>query len=358
MKLNILTTGVLCNDPLINIASKELSKAKLNVDFETKWTLVTHSEERANLCRTQIESFQNFSIVVDEESRKDRTSSTRKALLNINQGEYVWMLPEGFIPTSDCISKISELIKQNHFLAIEGTKCSGIDHIIFEMPEYFEFQNNETMLSFFYKVRTNGISIPCEELSSGSVNGSGNIENGANSDMERLSVIYWNLKYSFHKYTHVYESLLNKKKYSTKSLLEIGVAQGASLRTFRDFFSNAKIFGLDIYPESILMEPRIDVVIGDSSEIESFLKIKELNNNDNFDIIVDDGSHKLSDQIKSFELLWPMLKDDGLYIIEDVNDEELLKNELARFVPKNTIVTFDLRPQSRLVDSGIVLINK
>lgn len=358
MNLNILTTGVLCNDPLISNAAEQLNKAEFKKYFEPKWTLVTHSQERANLCNAQAQSFENISVVIDEESRSDRTNSTRKALLNINEGELVWMMPEGFIPTPDCAQKISNLIANNTSIAIEGTKCSGLDHIIFQMPSHPTFKDSETMMAFFDSVRKNGLSVPSEELSSGSVTGSGKIEHGAKSDMERLSVIYWNLKYSFHKYTHVYESLLNKKRFSATSLLEIGVAQGASLRTFRDFFPCAKIFGLDIYPESILKEPRIDVVIGNSSEEKPFLQLKEMNGGKTFDIIVDDGSHNPADQLRSFELLWPMLSENGLYIIEDVTGEEALKNELAKTVARSSIVTFDLRPQSNLVDSGVVLISK
>lgn len=358
MTLNILTTGILCNDSLIEMTSNQLHKAEFNKYFNTKWILVTHSSERENICKNQARLFNNVSVIIDEESRKDRTNSTRRALLNISEGEYVWTLPEGFIPTEDCASKIFELLKQNTLLSIEGTKCLGLDHVIFKMPNQTTFNDNESMMRFFNHVRENGRIISSEELSIGSITNTGKIENGAKSDMERLSVIYFSLKFSFHKYTHIYESLLNRKKHTVKSLLEIGVAQGASLRTFRDFFPNAKIFGLDIYPESILKEPRIDVVIGDSSNIDSFLEIKKLNNDNNFDIIVDDGSHKSSDQIKSFEILWPMLNEDGLYIIEDVYDEMYLKQELSKIVQKNSIVTFDLRPQSNNVDSGVVLIIK
>jgi hypothetical protein len=214
------------------------------------------------------------------------------------------------------------------------------------------------MLLFFDTVRKTGQTVLSEELSNGSLTRSGKIEHTAKTDMERLSVIYWSLKYSYHKYTYVYEALLNKKRFSVKSLLEIGAAQGASHRAFRDFFPVAKIFGLDINPESILKEPRIDVIIGNSSDVEPFLQLKEINGNNNFDIVVDDGSHNPADQIRSFEILWPMLSEGGLYIIEDVFDEEYIKNELSKFVSKNLITTFDLRPQSGCVDSGVVLISK
>ena len=38
-----------------------------------------------------------------------------------------------------------------------------------------------------------------------------------------------------------------------------------------------------------------------------------------FDIIIDDGGHKMSEQISSFRMLYPNLNKGGLYIIEDLN---------------------------------------
>lgn len=38
-----------------------------------------------------------------------------------------------------------------------------------------------------------------------------------------------------------------------------------------------------------------------------------------FDIIIDDGSHKTSEQIKSFEILSKQLNKGGLYVIEDLH---------------------------------------
>jgi hypothetical protein len=349
MKLNILSTGVLCNDPLIEKAAEIFKRSELEKRFDVLWTIVTHSSDRSMACKSQSQSFANTNVVVDGESRKDRTSATRRALLEIKEGDWVWTMPEGFVPSEGLASKIADLIRGNSPAAIEGGKCSGLDHMIFRNPSHAVLQDNESMLGFFSETRRNGRPIPSEEMAE---------THGAKTDMERLSVIYWNLKYSFHHYTNVYEPLLNSRRFSTRSFLEIGVAQGASLRTFRDFFPNAKVFGLDIYPESVLKEPRINVVIGNSSDKEPFLEVNNLNGGQKLDVVIDDGSHNPADQIRSFELLWPMLSEGGLYMIEDVPGEEGLKNELSKIVPKSSITTFDLRPQSGLVDSAIVLINK
>jgi len=41
-----------------------------------------------------------------------------------------------------------------------------------------------------------------------------------------------------------------------------------------------------------------------------------------FDIIIDDGPHTLESQLKSIELYLPKLKQDGLFIIEDIQSVE------------------------------------
>jgi hypothetical protein len=38
-----------------------------------------------------------------------------------------------------------------------------------------------------------------------------------------------------------------------------------------------------------------------------------------FDIIIDDGGHKMYQQKASFNALWPQLSDGGLYIVEDTH---------------------------------------
>ena len=48
-----------------------------------------------------------------------------------------------------------------------------------------------------------------------------------------------------------------------------------------------------------------------------FLEIIFFNYFISFDIILDDGSHSNKDVINSFELLFPLLNDNGLYIVED-----------------------------------------
>jgi hypothetical protein len=126
-----------------------------------------------------------------------------------------------------------------------------------------------------------------------------------------------NLK--FHNYTRQYQPLLQKFIDKKIKYLEIGVYRGGSIKAIREAFSNADcILGLDINNECKQYENtsnNIFVEIGNATDSDFIKNITEKYGT--FDIILDDGSHVNGDVIKSFEILFPLLNDNGLYIIED-----------------------------------------
>jgi len=123
----------------------------------------------------------------------------------------------------------------------------------------------------------------------------------------------------FHNYTRQYEKLLQDYRDKPIKYLEIGVFNGGSLKAFRETFKNAKcIIGIDINPNCKIYEDinnDIYVEIGNGTDENTINQINDKYGK--FDIIIDDGSHTNRDVIKSFELLFPLLNDGGLYIIED-----------------------------------------
>lgn len=120
-------------------------------------------------------------------------------------------------------------------------------------------------------------------------------------------------------YLDVYDGLMGPWMGLPVSFLEIGVYKGGSLRMWRDFFApQAKLTFLDIDPACKALEiPGTEIRIGDQTDV-AFLKQTAADRGP-FDIIVDDGGHKMDQQITSFRTLWPELKDGGLYIVEDVH---------------------------------------
>jgi hypothetical protein len=124
---------------------------------------------------------------------------------------------------------------------------------------------------------------------------------------------------SFHNYTRQYNTLFKDFRDKPIKYLEIGVFNGGSIKAVREVFFNAKcILGLDIDDRCKIYEDNknnVFIEIGDATDDKFIKTITEKYGV--FDIILDDGSHNNKDVIKTFELLFPLLNDNGLYIVED-----------------------------------------
>lgn len=126
-----------------------------------------------------------------------------------------------------------------------------------------------------------------------------------------------------HNYLAGIDAHLSKKydsKYRTNQptkILEIGICNGASMRTFARAFPNSTITGIDISPDcSKLCQDldNINIIIDDAT------KPTCLKSDQKFDLIIDDGSHDPSDALESFQFLFERhLLNNGTYIIEDID---------------------------------------
>jgi cephalosporin hydroxylase len=116
-------------------------------------------------------------------------------------------------------------------------------------------------------------------------------------------------------YTHVYDELFSSFRANT--VLEIGIFQGASLFMWRDYFPLATIVGLDKKPMHHLESGSIKIFCGDQANKSLLRGIVGIYGP--FDLIVDDGSHIVSDQLTSFEVLFPNVTPGGYYVIEDLH---------------------------------------
>lgn len=103
------------------------------------------------------------------------------------------------------------------------------------------------------------------------------------------------------------------------TMLEIGVLKGGSLDLWRQYFGpQATLIGIDISPDCANYDdPGSDthVRIGDQTDREFLGQLAE--EFGPFDIVSDDGGHMASQQVASFEALWPSVRDGGVYICED-----------------------------------------
>jgi hypothetical protein len=86
---------------------------------------------------------------------------------------------------------------------------------------------------------------------------------------------------------------------------------------WKRYFPYGQIYGLDIYDKRPHEEDRIRIFQGSQAD-ESFLQemVRQIGR---LDIVIDDGSHRSEHVIKTFEVLFPLLHESGIYAIEDLH---------------------------------------
>lgn len=121
-------------------------------------------------------------------------------------------------------------------------------------------------------------------------------------------------------YPEVYERILAPIKNTTGTVLEIGVDGGGSLMAYREWFPNARVIGMDISPAPKL-EWNSDFFHfqGNAYEPEGVMRIHEAQfMGKPLTVAIDDGPHTLGSQQFFVENYLPMLAQDGIGIVEDV----------------------------------------
>jgi len=101
--------------------------------------------------------------------------------------------------------------------------------------------------------------------------------------------------------------------------LEIGVYHGGSLKMWKHYFGpHARIIGIDILTKcKQFEEDQIAVRIGKQQD-RGFLQ-SVLDEFGSPDIVLDDGSHLMSEVTASFRYLYPRVAKNGVYVVEDLH---------------------------------------
>lgn len=115
-------------------------------------------------------------------------------------------------------------------------------------------------------------------------------------------------------YLPIYDELWTPIRNDLITMLEIGIGKKGSLRIWKEYFPQGTIIGSDIDSNKIYQEDRITTLVADQSDPDSMKPVIELGP---FDIIIDDGGHQMSQQIRSLVIMWPHVKPGGYYVVED-----------------------------------------
>ena len=126
-------------------------------------------------------------------------------------------------------------------------------------------------------------------------------------------------KFFGHGFSKYYEKNFKYFQDEKFNFLEIGTWEGASLASFAKYFRNAKIYGLDRNFKFKYKSQKIKFLNCDTTNNNDLDKFKKIIKNIKFKIIIDDGSHLLSDIIRNFKYFTKFLEKGGYYVVEDYN---------------------------------------
>lgn len=172
-------------------------------------------------------------------------------------------------------------------------------------------------------------------------------------------------KNTVHSYLELYQRLLCKKQRTAKNVLEVGIYKGGSIKLWRDFFTKATVYGLDIIDstqvwDGIKNQDRITLYTSTDAYNEDFFTETFLKSGVRFDFMLDDGPHTLESMKAFIRLYSQIMTENGILIIEDVQSWdwiETLKNEVPENL-KQYIKTYDLRANKGRYDDIVFTIDK
>jgi len=118
-----------------------------------------------------------------------------------------------------------------------------------------------------------------------------------------------------HSYGDFYDDIT--QQYQIRSVLEIGVFQGGGLAAWKLFNSGISVIGVDT--EKLTAFPTIIATTPDYAPVVDYCEAHSLK----FDIIIDDGGHQEVSQILGLYYLRQFLNPSGLYVIEDIQNDDI-----------------------------------
>ena len=125
--------------------------------------------------------------------------------------------------------------------------------------------------------------------------------------------------HKWHHYFDIYHRHFARFRGRSPIVVEIGVEHGGSLQMWRDYFGpGARIFGIDIDPRCRQFEdPSTTILIGDQADRGFLAGVRT--RIPHIDILIDDGGHTMTQQITTFEEMYPHIQPNGIYLCEDMN---------------------------------------
>ena len=135
-----------------------------------------------------------------------------------------------------------------------------------------------------------------------------------------------NKRIDAHGYSKIYERYFKKIRNANLNILELGSFYGNAAGAFFYYFKNSSIYSGDICPDLFRYKSQRlkNFYINTSSEIS--IKKDLIDNQRIFNVIIEDASHTLKDQIISLFMLFKILSPKGIFICEELDFPERRKD--------------------------------
>ncbi len=127
------------------------------------------------------------------------------------------------------------------------------------------------------------------------------------------------------EYRNFLDTIFKDIKDNVRTILELGVSEGAGINALKKYFYKSLIWGIDIDKDTFFEDERVvKFDVADQLKIKT-LQLSAKKFNTKFDLIIDDGWHHPESQVNSLIAFLPYLNRGGLYIVEDIVHDQYFK---------------------------------
>ncbi len=187
--------------------------------------------------------------------------------------------------------------------------------------------------------------------------------------MESLADIYLKLaasgiqtdKGSVHSYLPVYEELLAPYRRAGCKMLEIGLFAGHSMRMWESYFHAGHVYGIDLCDQPLGMADLRPMIAEGTHNIFLMSALDRAPVDRHFagiqfDVIIEDSSHDMGEQVGIYQNFRDKLAPGGIYIIEDVQDIDRSRDIFSQLAPDKRVEIVDRRHVKGRYDDVLVVI--
>jgi hypothetical protein len=187
--------------------------------------------------------------------------------------------------------------------------------------------------------------------------------------MDSLTELYAALnpksdKGTVHSYIPTYDQLLAPYRRPGVQMLEVGIFQGYSIRLWEKFFAEGQVYGVDLHDHPLDMVD-LKPMIAEGTHNLTFCDAASSAQMDQhfpgklFDVVIEDASHSLSQQLSIYHNFKKRMAPGGIYVIEDVGDLNTDRRAYELIDQDKTVRIIDLRSvKGRFDDVLVVILDK